>query len=163
MKLKILGSSSGRENSHSGQANCSEKISSLAFSPSIWTTAFPSASFVAISSASNTLLLESSFKTIRSITTSIESFLFFSNSMFSLKSNISPLTRTLTKPSLRSFSNSSLWLPFSPWTTGDMITILVPSGYSKTLLVISSTLWEVIGMWWFGQYGTPTRANNSLK
>ena len=140
LKLKILGSNSGRENSQYGQANASDNTSSFLFSPNISTTTLPSDSLVAPSIASNSLDLEPSLMINLSITTSILCFLFLSSMISSDKSIISPSTRTLTYPSLRKSSSKSFCVPFSPCTTGDMMIIFVPSGYSKTLFVISSTL-----------------------
>ena len=62
------------------------------------------------------------------------------------KSINSSFTRTRTYPSLRSFSKVSLCVPFSPSTIGASIINLVPTEYSITLLVISSTLCDVIGI-----------------
>ena len=55
LKLNILGSNSGNENSQYGQANDSDKTISFLFSPRTSTTTFPSANFVADSIASKSL------------------------------------------------------------------------------------------------------------
>ena len=105
MKLNILGSSSDNEKLQCGHAKCSENNSSSALSPNIWTITFPFDNLVEVSIASNNLLLDSSFNTNLSITTSIVSFLFLSKEISSLKSNISLFILTLVYPSFLKFSN----------------------------------------------------------
>ena len=135
-------------------------ISSL---PTTSITTLPWLNLLAVSSDEYSLLLIPSLITSLSIITDTLCFLFFSNSKSIVSSFISPSTFILIYPSFLSFSNKSFWVPFSPLTTGDITIILVFSSSSKILLVISSIDWDEIGIWWFGQWGTPTLANNSLR
>ena len=135
-------------------------ISSL---PTTSITTLPWLNLLAVSSDEYSLLLIPSLITSLSIITDTLCFLFFSNSKSIVSSFISSSTFILIYPSFLSFSNKSFWVPFSPLTTGDITIILVFSSSSKILLVISSIDWDEIGIWWLGQWGTPTLANNSLR
>ena len=139
LKLKVLGSISPMLTLQYTHEKASEKI--ISSFPEMSTNTIPPACFKAASVESLILTL-SIFSVITSLstTTSMSCHFCLSSSKFSLRSFISPFTRTRTKPDFLADSNTSLCSPFLLLTTGDNIWMRLEVGNP----VIESTIcWTV--------------------
>ncbi|MNI22352.1 hypothetical protein D3C73_759060 [compost metagenome] len=157
----MRGASSSMLNPHTGQAKL--ELNSSSSWPMMSTRICPPESFSAVSRESVSRVCTSSLITIRSTTTSMVCFLFFSSTISSVTSRSSPSTRTRTKPCFEISLNSPLCSPLRPEITGARICSRVFSGYCMIRSTICSTVWEVISMPWSGQCGCPIRANSSRR
>ncbi|MNI24817.1 hypothetical protein D3C73_784480 [compost metagenome] len=144
LKENIRGASSSILKPHTGQAKF--ELNSSSSWPMISTRICPPDSFKAVSMESVSRVCTSSLMTIRSTTTSIVCFLFFSSSISSVTSRSSPSTRTRTKPCLEMSLNRPLCSPLRPEMTGARICSRVFSGYCMIRSTICSTVCEVISM-----------------
>ncbi|MNO80328.1 hypothetical protein D3C76_715340 [compost metagenome] len=138
LKENIRGANSSILKPQIGQAKLELKSSSSC--PIISTRILPPESFRAVSNESVNLVSISSLTTIRSTTTSMVCFLFFSSSISSDKSRSSPSTRTRTNPCLEMSVKSPLCSPLRPEMIGARICKRVFSGYCIIRSTICSTV-----------------------
>ena len=165
LKENIRGSISPIEKSPSGHARrwLNRRSGCLPSASATSTRPSPSRSAVSIESVSRERSASPSsprFSTMRSTTTSSECFFILSSVMSSLRSRTLPSTRTRAKPPRRAVTSSCWCSPFRSRTSGPRIRRREPSLYSRIWSTISWTVCATIGTPWFGQCGTPTRANS---
>ena len=121
---------------------------------------------VAVSTDSAMRATAEGLSTTRSTTTSMKCLIFLLRVISSpVRRTISPSMRTRANPSLPRSANSLVNSPFRPVTTGAMMIARVDS--PSPSLRISSVTWSVVCFLMTrphsGQWGTPMRANRSLR